>query len=71
MEKRKKIDFTIVLLIPNCLEECSLSAEFSHGVIWDPEDSGHIMDEWTKKTPNPKCRLFFKIDLLTNFAACV
>jgi hypothetical protein len=27
------------------------------------------MDEWTIKTPNPKCRLFFKIDLLTDFAA--
>jgi hypothetical protein len=31
MEKRKKIDLTIVLLIPNWLEEFSLSAEFSHG----------------------------------------
>jgi hypothetical protein len=27
------------------------------------------MDEWTIKTPNPKCRLFFKIDLLTDIAA--
>ncbi len=27
------------------------------------------MDERTLKTPNPKCRLFFKIDLLTDFAA--
>jgi hypothetical protein len=27
------------------------------------------MDEWTIKTPNPICRLFFKIDLLTDFAA--
>jgi len=27
------------------------------------------MDEWTIKTPNPKCRLFFKIYLLTDFAA--
>jgi hypothetical protein len=27
------------------------------------------MDEGTIKTPNPTCRLFFKIDLLTNFAA--
>jgi hypothetical protein len=27
------------------------------------------MDEWTIKTPNPICRLFFKIDLLTEFAA--
>ncbi len=27
------------------------------------------MDEWTKKTPNLLCRLFFKIDLLTDFAA--
>jgi hypothetical protein len=29
------------------------------------------MDERTRKTPNPKCQLFFKIDLLTDFAACV
>ncbi len=27
------------------------------------------MDEWTIKTPNPYCRLFCKIDLLTDFAA--
>jgi hypothetical protein len=27
------------------------------------------MDEGTMKTANPKCRLFFKIDLLTDFAA--
>ncbi len=27
------------------------------------------MDEWTTKKPNPKCRLFYKIDLLTDFAA--
>ncbi len=27
------------------------------------------MDEWTIKTPNPKCRFFFKVDLLTGFAA--
>jgi hypothetical protein len=27
------------------------------------------MDERTIKTPNPICRLFFKIDLLTDFAA--
>ncbi len=27
------------------------------------------MDEWNIKTPNPICRLFFKIDLLTDFAA--
>ncbi len=27
------------------------------------------MDEWTIKAPNPKCRLFFKIDLLKDFAA--
>jgi hypothetical protein len=27
------------------------------------------MDGWTIKTPNPICRLFFKIDLLTDFAA--
>ncbi len=27
------------------------------------------MDEWTMKTPKPKCRLFLKIDLLTDFAA--
>jgi hypothetical protein len=24
------------------------------------------VDEWTIKTSNPKCQLFFKIDLLTN-----
>ncbi len=30
---------------------------------------GGCMDEWTTKTPNPICRLFFKIDLLTGFAA--
>jgi len=30
---------------------------------------GRGMDEWTIKTPNPICRLFFKIDLLTDFAA--
>jgi hypothetical protein len=30
----------------------------------------HIfMDEWTIKTPNPICQLFFKIDLLTDIAA--
>jgi hypothetical protein len=29
------------------------------------------MDELTIKTPNPKCRLFFKIDLLTDFGANV
>ncbi len=29
------------------------------------------MDEWTIKTPNPICRLFFKIYLLTEFAALV
>jgi hypothetical protein len=29
------------------------------------------MDEWIIKTPNPKCRLFFKIDLLADYAACV
>jgi hypothetical protein len=28
------------------------------------------MDELTIKTPNPKRRLFFKIDLLMDFAAC-
>jgi hypothetical protein len=28
-----------------------------------------FMDEWAIKTPNPKCRLFYKIDLWTNFAA--
>jgi hypothetical protein len=27
------------------------------------------MDELTIKTSNPKCRLFYKIDLLTDFAA--
>ncbi len=27
------------------------------------------INEWTIKTPNPICRLFFKIDLLTDFAA--
>ncbi len=27
------------------------------------------MDEWTIKTPTPICRLFFIIDLLTDFAA--
>ncbi len=27
------------------------------------------MDEWTIKTPSPICRLFFSIDLLTDFAA--
>ncbi len=30
---------------------------------------GQLMDEWTIKIPNPICRLFFKIDLLTDFAA--
>ncbi len=34
------------------------------GGCWD-----RTMDEWTIKTPNPICRLFFKIDLLTDFAA--
>ncbi len=29
----------------------------------------YTLDEWTIKTPNPKCRLFSKIDLLTDFAA--
>jgi hypothetical protein len=28
-----------------------------------------VMDEWTIKTPNSICRLFFKIVLLTEFAA--
>jgi hypothetical protein len=27
------------------------------------------MDEWTVKTPNPKCRICFIIDLLTDFTA--
>ncbi len=27
------------------------------------------MDEWTIKTPNPVCRVFYKIDLLKDFAA--
>ncbi len=27
------------------------------------------MDEWTIKSPNPICRLFFKVDLLTKFTA--
>ncbi len=27
------------------------------------------MDEWTIKTPNPICQLFFKLALLTDFAA--
>ncbi len=36
-------------------------------VIFPP--MGKSMDKWTIKTPNPKCRLFFKIDLLTDFAA--
>ncbi len=27
------------------------------------------MEEWTIKTPNPKCRLFLKIGLLMDFAA--
>ncbi len=36
-------------------------------VIFPP--MGKSMDEWTIKTPNPKCRLFFKIDLLKDFAA--
>ncbi len=36
-----------------------------------PKTEAYIaaMDEWTIKTPNPICRLFFKIDLLTDFAA--
>ncbi len=45
-------------------------------VSWLPRVLGHIlqhlhltMNEWTIKTPNPICRLFFKIDLLTDFAA--
>ncbi len=28
------------------------------------------MDEWTLRTQNPICRLFFKIDLLTDFGHC-
>ncbi len=28
-----------------------------------------LMNEWTIKTPNPICRLFFKIDLLKDIAA--
>ncbi len=28
-----------------------------------------LMDEWTIKTPNPKCRLFYKIELFMDFAA--
>jgi hypothetical protein len=31
----------------------------------------NCMDEWTIKTPNPICRLFFKIDLLTDFCGIV
>jgi hypothetical protein len=30
-----------------------------------------LMDQITKKTPNPKCRLFFKIDLQRDLAAGV
>ena len=37
-------------------------------LLWEPAIVPG-MDEWTKKTPNPICRLFFKIDLLTDFAA--
>ncbi len=33
------------------------------------ESISNPMDEWAIKTPNPICRLFFKIDLLTEFAA--
>jgi hypothetical protein len=29
------------------------------------------MDEGTIKTPNPRCRLFFRIDLLTDFTDSV
>ncbi len=29
----------------------------------------NTMDKWTMKTTNTKCRLFFKIDLLTDFVA--
>jgi hypothetical protein len=31
--------------------------------------SPNSMDAWNIKTPNPLCRLFFKIGLLTDFAA--
>ncbi len=35
----------------------------------EPTQSGQHMDEWTMKPPNPKFRLYFKIYLLTLFAA--
>jgi hypothetical protein len=38
-------------------------------LIFYPNMWFYIMDEWTMKTPNPVCWLFFKIDLLTDFAA--
>jgi hypothetical protein len=34
-----------------------------------PTATATAMDEWTIRTPNRLCRLFFKIDLLTDFAA--
>jgi hypothetical protein len=38
-------------------------------LVYDPAYVVYAMDEWTTKTPNPKCLLFFKIYLLTGFAA--
>ncbi len=37
---------------------------------WNLLDKSRLlMDEWTVKTTNPICRLFFKIDLLTEFVS--
>jgi hypothetical protein len=41
--------------------ECDNCSAYHHKVA--------IMDKWTIKTPNPICWLFFKINLLTDFAA--
>jgi hypothetical protein len=46
---------------------CVLEYYLSYGRrLIEPYDIIRIMDEWT---PNPICRLFFKLDLLTGFAA--
>ncbi len=68
---------------PPTSSRCSAWAGRSAWCAWPPGSPGQAfcrghwrrdiswvlsMDEWTIKTPNPKCRLFFKIDLLTDFA---
>jgi hypothetical protein len=58
----------VPLLLPNHTCFYQTKPQQSANIVKELDEG---MDEWTIKTPNTKCRLFFKIDLLTDFAACV